>query len=109
MQVFFTTMAENCLKEIESLALEQLTQEEVARFVDDLIERNYEPISRQADLYRYNQTLLDFGIKFQERLDSSYRCIYQVIDNTAYVMLILHTKQDLEAALYRHQIIRNII
>lgn len=109
MQVLFTTMAENCLKEIESLALEQMPQEEVVRFVDDLIERNYEAISRQPDLYRYNQTLLDFGIKFQERLDSSYRCIYQVIDNTAYVMLILHTKQDLDAALYRHQIIRNII
>jgi hypothetical protein len=38
-QVLFTEMAENCLKEIESLALNNHPTEVVYAFVDGLIER----------------------------------------------------------------------
>lgn len=108
MQVLFTEMAENCLKEIESLALNNHAPESVYAFVDGLIERNYAAISAQPTTYRFNSTLLDYGIKFQERLDHSYRCLYEVRGDKAYIMLILHTRQDLVSALYRHQIIRNV-
>ncbi|MFT6895892.1 MAG: toxin ParE1/3/4 [Paraglaciecola sp.] len=108
MQVLFTETAENCLKEIESFAIDNYPLGEIAAFVDGLVERNYAAIAQQPTLYRYNRTLLNFAVKFQERLDSSYRCLYEVKDDVAYVMLILHTKQDLVSALYRHQIIRNI-
>lgn len=107
MEVVFTEMAVNCLLEVESLAVENHSEEQVAVFTDGLVNRNYDAISENPDRYRFNATLLDFGIKFQERLDSSYRCLYEVIDNKAYVMLILHTKQDLISALYRHQIIKD--
>ncbi len=107
MEVVFTEMAVNCLLEIESLAVENHSEEQVATFTDGLVNRNYEAIFENSERYRYNATLLDFGIKLQERLDSSYRCLYEVIGNKAYVMLILHTKQDLISALYRHQIIKN--
>ncbi|UPQ86916.1 type II toxin-antitoxin system RelE/ParE family toxin [Vibrio sinaloensis] len=108
MEVIFTEMAVNCLLEIESLAGENYSAGKVAAFTDGLVNRNHDAISENPERYRYNATLLDFGIKFQERLDSSYRCLYEVIDNKAYVMLILHTKQDLISALYRHQILRNL-
>ncbi|UGA53356.1 type II toxin-antitoxin system RelE/ParE family toxin [Vibrio sp. VB16] len=106
MEVVFTEMAVNCLLEIESLAVENYSEEQVATFIDGLVNRNYEAIFENSERYRYNATLLDFGIKFQERLDSSYRCLYEVIGNKAHVMLILQTKQDLISALYRHQIIK---
>lgn len=108
MQVLFIEMAENCLKKIESLALNNHSTEVVYTCVDGLIERNFAAIANDPSVYHYNTTLLDFGVKFQERLDSSYRCLYEVRGDTAYIMLILHTKQDLVAALYRHQIVRNV-
>lgn len=101
-------MAENCLKEIESIAIDNYPSNEIAAFIDGLVERNYDAIAHQPNLYRFNSTLLDFGVKFQERLDCSYRCLYEVKDDVAYIMLILHTKQDLVGALYRHQLIRNV-
>ena len=108
MQVVFSEIAENCLKEIESFSIDNYPASEIAIFVDGLVERNYNAILSQPTLYRYNRTLLDLGVKFQERLDSSYRCLYEVKDEVAYIMLILHTKQDLISALYRHQLIRNV-
>lgn len=106
MEVVFTEMALSCLLEIESLSIGHHSPEQVASFVDGLITRNHQAISEDPKRYRYNATLLDFGVKLQERLDSSYRCLYEVIDNKAYIMLILHTKQDLVGALYRHQLLK---
>ena len=67
MQVLFTEMAENCLKEIESIAIDNYPSNEIAAFIDGLVERNYDAIAHQPNLYRFNSTLLDFGVKFQER------------------------------------------
>ncbi|WP_070971296.1 type II toxin-antitoxin system RelE/ParE family toxin [Vibrio sonorensis] len=108
MEIVFTEMAVNCLLEIESIAVENHSEEQVAAFTDGLINRNYDAISKNPERYRFNATLLDFGIKFRERLDSSYRCLYEIVDDRAYVMLILHTKQDLISTLYRHQIIKDL-
>lgn len=108
MKVNFTESALHCLKEIESFGIESYTAEEVALFTEGLVTRNSQAISENPEVYRYNATLLDFGVKFQERLDSSYRCLYQVIGDQVYIMLILHTKQDLASALYRHQILKGI-
>jgi len=106
LEVIFTEMAVNCLLEIESLAVEYHSEEQVVAFTEGLVIRSYDAISDDPERYRYNPTLLDVGVKFRERLDSSYRCLYEIIDNKAYVMLVLHTKQDLISALYRHQIIK---
>ena len=107
MEVKFTQMAENCLQEIESFAIEHFPENEVSEFVDGLVIRNYEAICENPTLYRYNKTLLDFGIKFRERIDNGYRCLYEIENDTVFVMLFLRTKQDLISALYRHQVIRD--
>ncbi|MDV7102804.1 type II toxin-antitoxin system RelE/ParE family toxin [Vibrio sp. TH_r3] len=92
MEVVFTEMAVNSLLEMESLGVENDSEEQVAVFTDGLVDRNFDAISENPERYRFNAILLDFGIKFQERSDSSYRCLYEVIDNKAYVVLILNTK-----------------
>lgn len=107
MEVKFTQMVENCHQEMESFAIEHFPENEVAEFVDGLVIRNDEAIRDNPSLYRYNKTLLDFGIKFQERIDNGYRCLYEIENDTAYIILILRTKQDLISALYRHQILRD--
>ncbi len=109
MKVNFTESALRCLLEIESYGTESYTVDEVAVFTEGLVTRNSKAISEHPEMYRYNTTLLDFGVRFQERLDSSYRCLYQVIDEQIYIMLLLHTKQDLVSALYRHQILKGLI
>lgn len=108
MKVNFTASALYCLQEIESFGVDAYSPEEAALFTEGLVMRNSRAISADPNVYRYNATLLDFGVKFQERLDSSYRCLYQVIDGEVYIMLILHTRQDLVGALYRHQILKGI-
>ena len=44
--------------------------------------------------------------KIQERVDQSYRVLFEINGGVVCILLVLHTKQDIVKALFRHQIIR---
>ncbi len=108
MKLEITQMAWDCLAEIESFAITKgHPSSEAADLVEGLLLRSAEAISENPEMYRFSPRLAEFGLKMRERLDeSSHWCLYEIENDTIYIMLFYHTRQDLERALYRHQIIR---
>jgi len=109
MKIEVTQFAFDCLAEIEAFGIiKGHSPEEAGNFVDDLLIRSTTAISQNPRMFHYSPRLVDFGLKMRERLDeTSHWCLYEVAGDTVFIMLYVHTRQDLVRALYRHHIIRS--
>lgn len=108
MDVKITQFAFDCLAEIEQFAIiKGHSSIQASTYVEELLIRSVSAIQKQPLLYHFSPRLSEFGLKIRERLDqSSHWCLYEIVDNTIFILLFIHTRQDLIKALYRHQIIR---
>ncbi|MEN3157539.1 type II toxin-antitoxin system RelE/ParE family toxin [Alkalimonas sp. NCh-2] len=106
MQLQFTRTALRCLQDIESWQAEFKGPEAAAAWVDAYLQQNVEAILAAPDRYRFNPLLADYGLMLRERLDQDHRLLYRQQGEHLYVLLVLHCKQDLVRALYRHQLMR---
>lgn len=103
----FTRTAEVCLFDIESFKTSTMGTALAARFVDDLFDVIVNNLEADPFRYRYNIELLELGLETREYLtNQGYRVLYGIDDNVVDVWLILHTRQDIETALWRHMMFR---
>ncbi|MCL2894068.1 type II toxin-antitoxin system RelE/ParE family toxin [Brenneria tiliae] len=105
--VVLAQSAFDSLREIEFYKSAIIGPQQAAIFVDDLIDRSVASISRSPALYKFNPDLADKGIQVREWLDihHGYRCFYDDRGPEIEILLYASTRQDFEAALYRHSII----
>lgn len=102
-----TESAFRCLADIESFKIESMGIEEAANFTETLLSDAIKHIKEDPERYRFNPILADFGLKVRERIDlKGYRILYEKRNHSIYLLLILHMRQDLITALYRHQMLR---
>ncbi|MDP4529237.1 type II toxin-antitoxin system RelE/ParE family toxin [Alkalimonas delamerensis] len=106
MALYITQTALRCLQDIESWQAEFKGPEAAAAWVDAYLQQNVEAILAAPDRYRFNPLLADYGLMLRERLDQDHRLLYRQQGEHLYVLLVLHCKQDLVRALYRHQLMR---
>ena len=106
MQVLFTKTAIQCLQDIKSFKLTNNEADEVALFIKQFLQKNINKLSLDAKMYPFSTQALDYGLKIQERIDQNYRVLFEVKDEVVFVLLVLHTKQDILKALFRHQVTR---
>lgn len=105
-EVLLTETAFQCLADIESFKTATVGSEAAGQFVDHLLLETITKLQQDAKRYRYNSTLAEYGLALRERLDKNeYRTLYEITDNTVNVLLILHTRQDLAVALWRHMLL----
>ncbi|MDI2111757.1 type II toxin-antitoxin system RelE/ParE family toxin [Commensalibacter nepenthis] len=108
-QVKLTDTAIQCLFDIEAFKTITLkSAKATAEFTDSLLKRSIDRIRRNPKQYKYNTILANYGLSVRERIDEDdYRILFEVNEKTKiiYILLILHTRQDLLKALYRHQTI----
>ncbi|CAI1069487.1 type II toxin-antitoxin system RelE/ParE family toxin [Serratia quinivorans] len=104
--VHLTNTALQCLSDIESFKAITLGPPGSARFVDTLFAETLEHLRVDPLRCRYNAQLAEFGLAVRERLDRhDYRTLYEVTENRVDILLILHTRQDIGAALWRHMLL----
>ncbi|MBC8952752.1 type II toxin-antitoxin system RelE/ParE family toxin [Xenorhabdus sp. PB62.4] len=105
-----TGMAVRCLEHIESFNALEFSPQKAAEITEQLINESIAAIAEDLQRYRFNASLLDFGVFIRERLDADkgYRVLYEIKGDLIYILLFLSTKQDLAKALYRHQILHVI-
>ncbi|MCC5826373.1 type II toxin-antitoxin system RelE/ParE family toxin [Alkalimonas sp.] len=106
MQLQFTRTALRCLQDIESWQAAFKGPEAAAVWVDDYLQQSVQAILAAPDRYRFNALLADYGLMLRERLDQDHRLLYRQQGDQIFVLLVLHCKQDLVRALYRHQLMR---
>ena len=108
-QVRLTDTAIQCLFDVEFFKTTTLKNSKAAaEFTDALLQRTIKKIQNNPKQYKYNTTLAEYGLAVRERIDESdHRILFEVneTDKTIYILLILHIRQDLLKALYRHQTI----
>ena len=105
--VEITESALECFLDIESFKVNVLGSDAAANFVEQLFVEAVSTIEKDPLLYRISAELADYGLRVHERIDRhGYRTLYEVDGSVARLLLILHTKQDIQSALYRHMIIR---
>ncbi len=106
--VEITESALACFLDIESFKVNVLGADAAANFVEQLLVDAVAAIETEPLLYRFSSELADYGLRVHERIDRhGYRTLYEVHGTVARILLVLHTKQDIESALYRHLIIRS--
>ncbi|MGO4745450.1 type II toxin-antitoxin system RelE/ParE family toxin [Serratia quinivorans] len=104
--VHLTDTALRCLSDIESYKAFYLGPLGAARFVDALFADTLENLRTDPLRCRFNAQLAEFGLAVRERLDRhDYRTLYEVTENRVYILLFLHTRQDIGAALWRHMLL----
>lgn len=104
--VHLTNTALQCLNDIESFKASTLDPQGSARFVDMLFADTLQHLRTDPLRCRYNVQLAEFGLAVRERLDRhDYRTLYEVTENRVVILLILHTRQDIGAALWRHMLL----
>lgn len=105
--VRLTDTAVQCLFDVEFFKTTTLkSPKAAAEFTDTLLQRTIKRIQDNPKQYKYNTTLAEYGLAIRERIDvSDHRILFDVneTEKTIYILLILHTRQDLLKALYRHQ------
>lgn len=105
--VEITESAFLCLQDIESFKINIIGAEAAGQFVEQMLSGSVVAIGNNPTLYRINPDLANFGIRVHERIDEhGYRFLYELQDSVASILLILHTKQDIVSALFRHMIFR---
>lgn len=108
-QVKITDTAVQCLFDIEFFKTEAFKSAKLAAdFADSLLKRTVEKIQNNPKQYKYNTILAEYGLTIRERIDESdHRILFEVNEakKVIYILLILHSRQDLLKALYRHQTI----
>ena len=103
-----TESALACFLDIESFKVNVLGADAAANFVEQLLVETVSAIETEPLLYRISAELADYGLRVHERIDRhGYRTLYEVDGSVARLLLVLHTKQDIQSALYRHLIIRS--
>lgn len=99
----FARAAEMCLSDIESLKITTLGAEAAAHFVDALLDDIVEHLENDPLRYRQNIQLAELGFDAREFLEpNGYRTLYGVKEQVIDVWLVLHTRQDVEKALWRY-------
>ena len=106
MQVLLTKTAIQCLQDIKSFKLINSESEQVASLIKLFIETNVNKLSLKPKMHPFSTQALDYGLKIQERVDQNYRVLFEINEGVVFILLVLHTKQDIVKALFRHQIIR---
>ncbi len=105
--VEITNSAFSCLQDIESFKVNTLGAEAAGHFVEQILSESVVAIGNNPTLYRINSDLADYGLHVHERIDEyGYRFLYELHDSVASILLILHTKQDIVSALFRHMMFR---
>lgn len=96
-----------CLQDIEAFDAVRSGAERAAALVEMLLTEAVTAISEQPLLYRQCPATADYGLDVHERIDQrGFRVLYSVKADAAYILLILHQRQSIEDALYRHLIVR---
>lgn len=108
MRVLLTKTAIDCILDIKNHSQSKYSDNVVSEFIDTMVNNIITDINLYPTRFPFNVQLLDFGLKCREKYFEDYRCLYEIKNNTAYILLILHTKQDIESALYRHIILRDL-
>ncbi|BBQ32850.1 hypothetical protein WP2W18E01_P10970 (plasmid) [Aeromonas caviae] len=102
-----TATALTCLQDIEAFNAVHCGPEQAAVLVETLLTEAVAAISTNALLYRQCPATADYGLDVHERIDQKgYRVLYSVQPDAAYILLVLHQRQSIEDALYRHLILR---
>lgn len=102
-----TATALICLQDIEAFNAERSGPVQAAVLVDTLLTEAVAAISANALVYRQCPTTTDYGLDVRERIDQKgFRVLYCVQPDAAYILLVLHQRQNIEDALYRHLILR---
>jgi len=106
-KVVITEAAFTCLQDIESFKSNVIGADEAASLADEVLMESVSAISEDPLRYRVCTQLADYGLQVRERIDRhGYRTLYEVKDDVAQIILVLHTRQDIVLALYRHMILR---
>lgn len=96
-----------CLQDIESFDAVCSGAEHAAALVEVVITEAVTAISEHPLLYRQCPSTVDYGLDVRERIDPrGFRVLYSVRADAAYILLVLHQRQSIEDALYRHLILR---
>ncbi|WP_429168457.1 type II toxin-antitoxin system RelE/ParE family toxin [Aeromonas rivipollensis] len=107
LQVRVTATALSCLQDIEVFDGGHSGAEHAAALVETLLTEAIAAISANSLLYRQCPSTADYGLNVRERIDQKgYRVLYSVQPDAAYILLVLHQRQSIEDALYRHLILR---
>lgn len=105
-EVRLTETAFQCLADIESFKTATIGPVDAGHFVDQLLLEAIAKLQEDPKRYRFNATLAEYGLALRERLDKNgYRTLFEISDNTVYILLFLHTRQDLTRALLRHMLL----
>ncbi|BGI52278.1 MAG: hypothetical protein HamCj_06310 [Candidatus Hamiltonella defensa (Ceratovacuna japonica)] len=106
--VYVTESAFRCLSDIESFKMESMGIKEATHFTEALLLDAVKYLQEAPERYRFNPVLADFGLRVRERHDQKrgYRILYEIREHSIYILLILHKRQDLLTALYRHQMLK---
>lgn len=103
----FAKAAEVCLSDIESFKSLSLGVDAAAKFVDSFLDNIVKHLKEDPLRYRQNAQLVELGLDVREYLDTNgYRTLYGIDGCFIDVWLILHTRQDIEKALWRHMMFR---
>ena len=102
-----TATALTCLQDIEAFDAVHSGAEHAAVLVETLLTEAVAAISANPLLYRQCPSTADYGLDVRERIDQKgYRVLYSVQHDAAYILLVLHQRQSIDDALYRHLILR---
>lgn len=103
-----TATALTCLQDIEAFDAIDNGAEHAAALVETLLTEAVTAISVNSLFYRRCPSMADYGLDVRERIDQKgYRVLYSVQPDAVYILLVLHQRQSIEDALYRHLILRH--
>lgn len=105
--VRLTDTALTSLQDIEAFLAVQHGVTQAAALVESLLLDAATAIGEQPLIYRQCPTTTDYGLDVRERIDQKgYRVLYSVTPEAAHILLVLHQRQSIGDALYRHLILR---
>jgi toxin ParE1/3/4 len=102
-QVVITQTAIDCALDIEDFNAPIIGRDEAQALAYSLIDDAEAHLSENPLRFRACAEIADYGLDVRERIDSrGYRTLFSVTEGTVEVLLILHQRQDIQGALYRH-------
>ena len=102
--VFEVLLTEDAVRDLEDIYdyIVAHDSQEGAAYVLDQIEKAFQSLAQLPERGAYPKELTAVGIRqFREVFFKPYRIVYQVLGETAYVMLISDGRRDMQALLQR--------
>lgn len=102
-QVKITQTAIDCALDIEDFNTPRIGRDEAQALAFSLIDDAEVHLSESPQRFRVCAEMADYGLEVRERIDGrGYRTLFLVTEGTVEVLLILHQRQDIQGALFRH-------